>query len=98
MGEDGKILTTFPLSGEVARVKTSRTYVREVEGVPVHRNSFGEIEGLPPQEDGTMYIVSILVLQVLPEREDLLSPDTTPSGVVRDEEGKIRGVKGFQIL
>jgi len=28
-------------------------------------------------------------------RKDLLAPDTSPTGTVRDEEGKIIGFRGF---
>jgi len=43
------------------------------------------------------YIVSSLVAQALAgKRNDLLAPDTSPQGVVRDEEGRIVGVKRFQ--
>jgi len=45
----------------------------------------------------TYYIVSSLVAQVLSgKRNDLLAPDTSPNGVVRDSEGRIIGVKRFQ--
>jgi len=32
----------------------------------------------------------------VPHREDVVAPDTSPNGVVRDEEGRIVDVKRFQ--
>ena len=103
-GQDGKtILTKIPPSGQVARVTTRRTKVGELadadgHSVPIMRTEFGEVIGLPEPEEGTIYVVSILVLQALPTRQDLVGADTTPEGVVRDADGKILGVKAFQVL
>jgi len=43
-----------------------------------------------------VYIVSSLVAQAVKGRQDVVAPDTSPSGVVRDEQGRIIGVKRFQ--
>lgn len=101
--EDGEtVKTVIKASGEVARVTVVRKKVGEINGIPVYKNTFGKVDGLPKPKRGTYYIVSILVQQAVrahgSKRKDLLSPDTTPEGVVRDKNGKIIGVKNFQII
>lgn len=92
-------LATIPPSGVVARVKTSREKVGEINGIPLYKTVFGEVEDLPEPEEGKVFIVSILVLQaVAGKRNDVVAPDTSPSGAVRDPQGRIIAVKGFQIL
>ena len=97
---DGKnIIKTYPASGTVARVKSSTEIVGKVDGIEIARTTFGEIEGLPDPKPGTMYIVSLLVLQAAGgKRDDLIGPDTGPGSVVRDAEGQIVGVRRFQVL
>jgi hypothetical protein len=80
-----------------ARVATEQECVGEINGVKVYSTSYGEVEGLPEQQDGVMLLVSFLVKQALPEREDLICPNTSPQGVVRDSSGQIIGVKSFQV-
>jgi len=67
--------------------------------IPVVRSHFGEVYGLPEPQEGVVYIVSYPVLQAMAgKRNDLVAPDTTPNGVVKDPEGWVIGVKRFQIL
>lgn len=95
---DGKeIIARFPSEGN-ARCSIIHTLFSEIEGLPVYHNEFSSVEGLPPPEEGITFIVSYPVLQADSNRTDLVGPDTTPQGVVRDVEGRILGVKGFQIL
>lgn len=99
---EGKLIASIPSVGS-ARVKTSATEVAkvEIEGteVSVVETSYGEVEGLPEPIEGTMYIVSILVVSALKalgiDRSDVVAPDTGPASVVRDEGGNIVGVKRF---
>jgi len=39
-----------------------------------------------------------LVLQAARNRSDLVAPDTSPQGAVRDSNGRIIGVKAFQVV
>ena len=48
------------------------------------------------QKPEELYIVSSLVAMALSGRKDIIAPDTSPDGVVRDETGKVIGVRGFQ--
>jgi len=48
------------------------------------------------QEPKHIFIVSSLVAMALSGRKDIVAPDTSPNGVVRDSYGNIKGVKRFQ--
>jgi hypothetical protein len=65
--------------------------------IPVRRITYGDVENLLPPEEGTIYIVSTLVILALREkgvmRVDLLSPDTNTDSVIRDKDGRVLGVK-----
>lgn len=91
----------FPSQG-LARVKTEEKEVGKINGILVVKTVYTTVEGLPDQEDGTIYIVSTLVLQALKAngvtRTDCVAPNTGLSGAIRNEAGQIVGVRGFQIL
>lgn len=87
---------TLPPEGIVPRRETRTRDVGEIDGIPIVQNVLGPVIGLPEPEEGVMYIVPFLVASALPERDDLLAPDTTPESVVRDEQGRIVGVKRLQ--
>ena len=94
--EAGNIIT-IPPSGRVARVKTEQKVIGKVASIPIVKTTFGEVEGLPAPQPNTIFIVSSLVAQaVANERDDVVAPDTSPSGAVRDEKGNIVGVRRFQ--
>ena len=91
---------SIPLSGAIARCKVDRQIIdsivaQDVDGwditVPITSAKFGEVEGLPAPEKGTIYIVSNLVAQAVPDREDVFFPDD----VVRDENGNIIGCRAL---
>ena len=88
---------TFAPSGQVARVTTQSVQVDDIDGIPVYEQTFGDIEGLPDPEPGTIFIVSMVVRQAAQKlgRTDVVSPDTSPSGAIRDEQGRIIAVRGF---
>ena len=101
--EDGEtVKLVIKASGQVARATARRKKIGEINGIPVYRNEFSEVEGLPKPKRGVIYIVSSLVQQALKlrgiKRKDVVSPDTSPEGVVRDKNGRILGTKGFQII
>jgi len=101
--EDGKtVKLVIRASGQVARATARRKKIGEINGIPVYRNEFSEVEGLPKPKRGVIYIVSSLVQQALKlrgiKRKDIVSPDTSPEGVVRDKNGRILGTKGFQVV
>ena len=91
----GETRLVVPPSGTVARAATTRQQVAvlDIDGftIPVNRVVFGQVENLPDPAEGVWYIVSSIVAQALPERQDLLVPDDT----VRDESGRIVGARAL---
>lgn len=81
-----------------ARASTSRQQIDQIElnglTIPINTTTFGDVEGLPEPQEGTVYVVSMLVAQALPNRKDLLIVDDT----VRDAQGRIVGAKAFAKL
>lgn len=93
---DGEALT-LPPEGIVPRRGTETTDTGEtINGIPVVRNSLGAVQGLPEPEEGVVLVVPFLICQALPDRSDLVAPDTTPDSVVRDDQGRIVGVRRLQ--
>ena len=78
-------------SDSVARCSSSTEVIGEVNGVPLTRTIYGEVVGLPQPKENTIYIVSTLVAQACPNRDDLFIPNE----IVRDTNGKIIGCKSF---
>lgn len=91
----GESETSFPASGTVARVASKMEEVGTIAGIPVKSQIFGEVEGLPEPEEGTVYIVSALVLARAKEagRSDVVAPNTSEG--YRNEKGQIVAVPGF---
>lgn len=86
-----KVLKNFPVEGEPVRLAVSTQPCQEIDGFRTTKTIFGEPENLPDKKEGVFYIVSQLVKNALPERDDLL----VPAEVVRDETGRILGCKSF---
>ena len=63
----------------------------------VCEQQFGEVTGLPEPTDGTMYIVSALVLTAVKAqgRTDCVAPATGHPDCVRNDKGFIVSVPGF---
>lgn len=97
----GEAEWAFPPSGHVARCAMTRTqtdglwsggeHVADRNVIPVNRVGYGPVEGLPDPSPGTVYLVSSLVAQAVPDRLDVLVPDDT----IRDETGRIVGCRAF---
>jgi hypothetical protein len=94
--ENGEVLTISP-TAPAARVSSVTEEVFKIGGFPITRTTFGDVENLPDPEEGTIFVVSMLVQQAAPNRTDLYRPDTGPQNVVRDGEGKIIGVRALAI-
>lgn len=85
----------IPASGTLARVSQTRQQISTLNGIPVNRSVFGKITGLPDAKDGTIYLVSLIVLQALGgSRPDCYIVDDS----VRDDTGRIIGVNGLAQL
>jgi hypothetical protein len=96
-GPDGPTVT-IPPSGQVARCAVDRVQVDTVAvdgiAVPVNQTRFGEVSDLPdPQFVGpdTIFVVSALVAQAVPERQDVFIVDDA----VRDDQGRIIGARAL---
>ena len=93
-GPTGPVVT-IPPSGRVARCATSRVQVDTVTvdgiSVPVNQTRFGEVDNLPEPQPDTIYIVSALTAQAVPERSDVFVVDDA----VRDDQGRIIGARAL---
>lgn len=87
---EGNKIQDFPSQGE-ARCQQTTKDVGIIGNVPITSTTFGEVTGLPGEQEGTYYIVSRLIRQALPDRNDLL----VPNDMVRDEAGRIIGCKSL---
>ena len=88
---------TYQPSGVVCRVTTTADNREPHDGIPVVHTTYGDVVGLPGESEVPV-LVSVLVLSALaasgrklPYR--VLCPDTGPDSVIRDDSGKIIGVK-----
>ena len=89
---DGSIVT-FERSGTIARCNMITQFVKDVDGISLSNVAYGPVVDLPTEDRYAekYYIVSMLVRQTLPMRNDLVSPGE----LVRNEYGVIIGCKGF---
>jgi hypothetical protein len=84
---------TIPTSGMVARVETESKQVGTCLSVPLFKTTFGNVQDLPEQRDNILLIVSAMVRNALPNRNDLISP----KGLIRDGQGNVLGCEGFDM-
>jgi hypothetical protein len=93
-GPTGPVVT-IPPSGQVARCAVDRVQVDTVavDGitVPVNQTRFGEVSDLPDPQPDTIFVVSALVAQAVPDRQDVFIVDDA----VRDEQGRIIGCRAL---
>lgn len=79
---------TYPPSGELARVSVAEVVCCELDGIPVVSRTLGEAQGLP--EEGTLCIVSAMVLSAVPGRRGVYAPDSGPTAI--RENGQVVAV------
>ena len=97
----GKKLLNIPPYGPVVRLKTISTPIMELAGISVVVHEYAEPEGLPDDlEPGDILIVSEKCLDAVRKATArkaviVVAPDTSPESAVRDEDGRIIGVKRF---
>lgn len=94
-GEDGKLKFVIEKDKNMAvpRCSQSQVKVGEINGAPIYKMEFGAVEDLPPVEDGTLYIISRMVITACPDRRDLVSPGP----LLRNEAGQPIGAIGLSI-
>jgi hypothetical protein len=88
--EDGSSLTLDP-AGYAPRRVANRRELGVLNGLRVVSTTFGAVEGLPEPQPGVVFIVSALVAEGSPEREDLASPGEA----IRDQQGRVIGALGL---
>ena len=77
-------------SGSIARVSVE---TRETAVTGLYSQVFGDVAGLPDPVEGTIYIVSAMVLSAVPHRVDVYAPATALAA--RNELGHIVSVPGL---
>lgn len=85
----------IPPSGKVVRVNSQCESFGSLNGIPVVKCVESVPIGIPAPVDGKVYLVSSVVAKAV-KRNDVLSPDTSDDGVIRDGNGYIIGVKRLQ--
>ena len=84
----------FPSVG-IARVSVETQKIEGNFPIPLSISKFSEtITGLPEEEPGVFLIVSRMVAEALPKRNDLLVVNET----TRDQEGRIDGCSSFTMI
>ena len=90
MDEKKNILFEIPSSG-IARASQKETKTGELNGLPVYKMKYGKVENLPTPEKDTIFVVSLLTAQAVPDRKDVF----VVAHPVRDEKGRIIGAQGL---
>lgn len=78
---------------DVPRCSQKEVIVGEINGAPIYKMEFGNVEDLPPVVDGTVYVVSRMVVTACPERRDFVSPGP----LLRNDAGQPIGCIGLSI-
>lgn len=87
---DGGENIVIPASG-LARASQERVQVADINGIPVNRVIFGDVVGLPDPQPDTIFVVSSLTAQAVPDRQDVFITDEA----VRDEAGRVIGCRAL---
>ena len=85
------VVRNIPRSGIISRVASKDTVVDVIDGIDVTITTFGDPVDVPDPADGTFFIVSRMVASACPGRSDLL----VPGPLVRDDQGRVIGARGF---
>jgi len=91
----GDSVKVIPASGNVARIQIQSQNIGSCLGIPVVRSVDRKVLGLPEMKKGVVFLVSSGFAKSVC-RPDVLSPDTTDDGVIRDGNGNIQAVKRLQ--
>lgn len=94
---DGRLLILAPEPTPARCAQTEQSAGTLASGgydVALTRQAFGAVEGLPEPRPHVRLVVSRLVAEACPERDDLL----LPGPAIRDETGRIVGCRGLSVL
>lgn len=92
---DNDTIRKIPPSGKVVRLNQNCHASGTIDGIPVTSCVEYDPKGIPEPEEGTVYLVSSVVAKKV-KRPDVLSPDTSDDGAIRDGNGYIVAVKRLQ--
>ena len=93
-GEGGKEEILIEPCGKTIRLKENWSEIKVVNGVPITHCSYTSEVDLPDIEEGVYYIVSAMVANAFPDRNDFLIPAQT----IRDEKGRIVGCTSLAVV
>jgi len=93
-GNNGSMITVRP-SGKVARLRTVNDMAKPIGEIRVVHTTAYSVTGLPKKKPGYIYLVSSTVAKWA-MRPDVLCPDTTSRGVIKDGNGDVVAVKQLQ--
>ena len=82
---------SLPKGEVVPRLTQSTKQVDTINGISITETTFGETQDLPDYQEGTVLIVSRMILEANKDRNDLL----VPNELVRDVGGNIIGCKSL---
>ena len=88
-----QVIKVFPKGQEILRLVEHIENVDVVDGVLITRTTYTEPENLPKETQGVYYIVSQMLKNNLPHRNDLL----VPTNIKRDENGLVLGAHALGI-
>lgn len=91
VNENGEVVKTITASGTIARLKTETITTGYLDDIPVTKTVFGKVENLPSPQENTVFIVSSLIAQAVPERTDIFIPNES----VRNDKGRIVGCRSL---
>ena len=89
--KNNSVYRSIEPEGIVPRCQEERIQIGEIDEIPIMTTRFGPVYNLPDKEEGVFLIVSPIVANALPERDDLLVPDL----LVRDSQGHIIGAEAL---
>ena len=90
---DGSTVYIPPDGNRIARVGSISSIVATVNGINISRQTFGKVVDLPDAQDDVVYIVSRMVKDRVPDRDDVVVPGVP----FRDTDGKVIGAWGLSL-
>lgn len=89
--EGSKEILTLAPTGIIPRCSQNNIMFSEINGVPVYRCEFGKVQDLPEKREGVVLVVSRMVVNACPNRDDLVSPGP----LLRNKDGQPIGCIGL---
>jgi hypothetical protein len=91
--------TIIKKSGSVSRCNILMIPTDDINDMPCWEKDILTVETiLPEKKEGTVYLVSAMVMDNNPDRDDLIAPNTSRQTKIVDANGKTIGARGFQKL